>query len=72
MQYFDGEIEKLIRSGVIDLDTGVAASTNPGNLRLLLADLIEPQSDIPSFEVENASSAAKDVPAGTDPELELQ
>ena len=32
------------------MDTGLAASTNPGNLRLLLADLLEPQSDIPSFE----------------------
>jgi twitching motility protein PilT len=71
MQYFDGEIEKLIRSGDIDTDTGLAASTNPGNLRLLLADLLEPQSDIPSFELENASSKAKDTPAGTDPELEL-
>ena len=50
MQYFDGEIEKLIRTGVMDMDTGLAASTNPGNLRLLLADLLEPQSQIPSFE----------------------
>jgi twitching motility protein PilT len=69
MQYFDGEIEKLIRSGAIDIETGLAASTNPGNLKLLLADLLEPQSEIPSFEVENAA-VAEDVPVGTEPELE--
>ena len=38
MQYFDGEIEKLIRSGVIDMDTGLGFSSNAGNLRLQLAD----------------------------------
>ena len=37
MQYFDGEIEKLIRAGVIDMATGVGYSTNPGNLRLELS-----------------------------------
>jgi twitching motility protein PilT len=39
MQHFDGEIERLIREGVIDLDTGLAYATNPGNLQLELADL---------------------------------
>ncbi len=39
MQHFDGEIEKLVRAGLIDLDTGLAYATNPGNLRLTLADL---------------------------------
>jgi twitching motility protein PilT len=38
MQYFDGEIEKLIRSGVISFSTGLLYSTNPGNLRVQLAD----------------------------------
>jgi twitching motility protein PilT len=41
MQDFDGEIERLIRSGVIELEVGLAFSTKPGNLRLQLADLIE-------------------------------
>jgi twitching motility protein PilT len=41
MQHFDGEIEKLIRSGVIDMETGLAYSTNPGNLRLQMADFAE-------------------------------
>lgn len=72
MQYFDGEIEKMIRSGTIDIETGLAASTNPGNLRLQLGDLLEPQSQIPSFELENAAAAEANVPVGTEPELEVQ
>jgi len=39
MQHFDGEIEKLVRAGIVDLDTGLAYATNPGNLRLILADM---------------------------------
>jgi twitching motility protein PilT len=38
MQHFDGEIEKLVRAGLVSIDTGLAYSTNPGNLHLLLAD----------------------------------
>jgi twitching motility protein PilT len=38
MQHFDGEIEKLVREGIIELETGLAYATNPGNLRLELAD----------------------------------
>jgi twitching motility protein PilT len=41
MQHFDGEIEKLIRSGTISIETGLAYSTNPGNLKLQLTDLAE-------------------------------
>ena len=39
MEHFDGVIEKLIRSGVIDMETGLAYATNAGNLRLQLTDL---------------------------------
>ena len=39
MQHFDGNIERLIREGVIDLETGLAYATNPGNLQLELSDL---------------------------------
>jgi twitching motility protein PilT len=39
MQHFDGDIERLIRNGTIDRDTGLAYATNPGNLQLDLADL---------------------------------
>jgi twitching motility protein PilT len=45
MQHFDGEIEKLIRSGVIDTSTGLAYATNPGNLRLLLSDMPSPETE---------------------------
>jgi twitching motility protein PilT len=43
MQCFDDEIEKLIRSNELDIETGLAYATNEGNLRLMLADLLEPQ-----------------------------
>jgi twitching motility protein PilT len=45
MQHFDGEIEKLIRSGIIDTSTGLAYATNPGNLRLLLSDMPSPETE---------------------------
>jgi len=45
MQTFDGEIEKLIREGIVDIDTGLAYATNPGNLQLELADLAQELSD---------------------------
>lgn len=41
MQHFDGEIEKLIRAGMIEFETGMAYATNAGNLRLELADFAE-------------------------------
>ncbi len=45
MQHFDGDIERLVREGVIDLDTGLAYATNAGNLQLELSDLSSPQAD---------------------------
>jgi twitching motility protein PilT len=44
MQFFDGEIEKLIREGIVDFETGLTYSTNAGNLRLEMADFSEEQS----------------------------
>jgi twitching motility protein PilT len=41
MQHFDGEIEKMIRSGTVSMETGLAFSSNAGNLRLELADFKE-------------------------------
>ncbi len=41
MQYFDGEIEKLVRSGVLDLEVGLSYATNAGNLRLELSDFAD-------------------------------
>ena len=52
MQYFDGEIEKLIRAGLVDMDTGLAYATNPGNLRLTLADMSEPAESGIESEIE--------------------
>ena len=47
MQHFDGGIEQLIRAGAIELETGLAYATNPGNLRLQLADIAgEPPPEV--------------------------
>ena len=52
MQYFDGEIEKFVRNGIVDFDTAIGYSTNPGNLRLELADFIESQRNSSATEVQ--------------------
>ena len=39
MQHFDLVIEKLIRSGVVEMETGMSYATNPGNLRLQMSDM---------------------------------
>ncbi len=41
MQHFDGEIDKLIRAGIVDFETGITYSTNAGNLRLEMADFLD-------------------------------
>ncbi len=38
MQEFDGQIEKMIRAGIIEKEVGLAYATNSGNLLLQLAD----------------------------------
>jgi twitching motility protein PilT len=43
MQHFDGEIERLVRSETISFATALLYATNPGNLRVQLADV--PQDD---------------------------
>jgi len=50
MQHFDGEIEKLVRSGVISMETGLAFSSNAGNLKLELADFKEGSTTTPASE----------------------
>ncbi|MGA8272722.1 MAG: PilT/PilU family type 4a pilus ATPase [Candidatus Sulfotelmatobacter sp.] len=48
MQHFDGGIEQLIRAGIIEVETGLAYATNPGNLRLQIADIAgEPPPEPP-------------------------
>jgi twitching motility protein PilT len=41
MQHFDGELNRMIRAGILDLETGLGYATNSGNLRLELSDLEE-------------------------------
>ncbi len=57
MQHFDGEIEKMIRSGAVSMETGLAFSSNAGNLRLELADFKEgsanaKKSEAPAEDIE--------------------
>jgi twitching motility protein PilT len=65
MQHFDTVIEKMIRDGVLDLETGLAYSTNAGNLRLGLSDLLD------GVEQEQPAEAAKPKASG-EPELEIE
>ncbi len=65
MQYFDGEIEKLIRAGTLDLETGLAYATNQGNLRLELADM-DPQTPL----APHAAAPAKNPTRETEIEIE--
>jgi twitching motility protein PilT len=39
MQHFDGEIERLVREGVISTSTALLHATNAGNLRVMMADV---------------------------------
>jgi twitching motility protein PilT len=41
MQAFDHELERMVREGTISVSSALAYSTNHGNLRLQLADIIE-------------------------------
>ena len=45
MQYFDGELEKLVRGGAISMTTAMLYSTNAGNLRVQLADMPSEDED---------------------------
>jgi twitching motility protein PilT len=46
MQHFDGELEKLVRAGVITMATAFLYSTNPGNLRVQLADVADDEHSL--------------------------
>jgi twitching motility protein PilT len=56
MQHFDGDIERLIRNGTIDRDTGLAYATNPGNLQLDLSEGCKRASRGCDTEGQNISS----------------
>ncbi len=72
MQYFDAEIEKLIRAGTIDIATGLSYATNPGNMQLQLADLMESQaSENTTLEtVGTPAEGKKESSHAMDPEFE--
>jgi twitching motility protein PilT len=44
MQYFDGELERLVRAGTISATTAYLYATNAGNLRVALADVPDDDS----------------------------
>jgi twitching motility protein PilT len=41
MQHFDGELDKYIRAGIVDFETGLGFATNAGNLRLEMQDYLD-------------------------------
>jgi len=46
MQHFDGEIEKLVRNGVISVAAALLHATNAGNLRLQLSDVSDEEEPL--------------------------
>ena len=50
MQTFDGEIEKLVRAGIVTKEDGLAYSSNQGNLLLKLGELSESGAAKPKVE----------------------
>jgi len=66
MQHFDGEIDKLIRAGIVDFETGLTYSTNSGNLRLEMADFLEERPKPPA----PSRPAAQDPNRTTEIEIE--
>jgi len=70
MQHFDGEIEKMIRAGVVAMDVGLAYATNSGNLRLEMADLAGPPS-AEKVEAPPPPPKLKPKPAG-ETEIEIE
>jgi len=66
MQHFDGEIEKLIRAGIVDFEVGMTYSSNAGNLRLEMADFVDQRPKPPAA----SKPAAHDPNRTTEIEIE--
>jgi twitching motility protein PilT len=60
MQHFDGEIERLVRSGILRKSVGLSFATNPNNLALELTDTPELGS---GEALAAAAAAGRGVPA---------
>jgi twitching motility protein PilT len=56
MQHFDGEIEKLVREGMIDFETGISYSSNAGNFRLEMADFLDERRNKPPASTSNQAT----------------
>jgi twitching motility protein PilT len=52
MQHFDGEIERLVREGVLSRETGLLYATNSGNLNVQLVDVADSAPDAAASELE--------------------
>ncbi|MBI4464868.1 MAG: twitching motility protein, partial [Acidobacteria bacterium] len=65
MQDFDAVIEQMIRDGVVEIDTGLAYATNPGNLRLNISDFIDDMA-------KSATAPASKSSGGGGTELEIE
>jgi hypothetical protein len=55
----------LIRAGIIEMETGLAYATNPGNLRLLLSDIA---GELPPELIQPAPTQSSD----REPELVME
>jgi twitching motility protein PilT len=50
MQHFDGELERMVRDGTIDIEAAFAYASNPGNFRLQMMDFLQAQTDAAKAE----------------------
>ncbi|HEV2422531.1 MAG TPA: PilT/PilU family type 4a pilus ATPase [Candidatus Acidoferrales bacterium] len=62
MQHFDGELERMVRAEIIDLQTAFAFATNAGNLRLQISDLAEAASSASHKSPAPRAAAGKPAP----------
>src|SRR5438067_7825332 len=72
MQCFDQTIEEMIRTGIIEFETGIAYATNPGNLRLELSDMdreAEPEKVAP---IETVAPKKEEKHQAMEPELIIE
>lgn len=74
MQHFDSELDRMVRAGIIDLQTAYAFASNARNLRLQFSDYTEPPAagtrkpvaSRPSFESRpTMSGSAENKPVGS-------
>ncbi len=50
MQHFDGELERMVRDGTIDIEVAFAYASNSGNFRLQMMDFMQAQTDAAKAE----------------------